>query len=266
VEWFPDGHTGAWSADLDTADGIINLTGASIGDKRWTAKRKAELRDSRVLTTRSLVASLRVATRRPPVFIQGSAVGYYGNFEPDKTCDEACPPGDDFLGHLCVLWEAEAHAVATLGIRLVFMRSGLVLEGNHGLLARMKTPFKFFVGGPVASGRQGMSWISLADWLAFVTWALETPAVEGVYNATSPSPVSNEEFSKALARALHRPSWLRTPAFLLRILFGEFAPIGLVGGHRVVPRRALEAGFTFKYPTIDEAMAAAFPNPSVRSS
>jgi uncharacterized protein (TIGR01777 family) len=256
IEWHPDGHPGAWAKALDGAHAVVNLAGAGIADKRWSAARKAVLRNSRVLSTRSLVAAVRQVAAKPAVFVQGSAVGFYGVSET-ATFDESCPPGDDFFGQMAVAWEAEAHPVDALGVRLVFIRGGVVLSGAGGALPRLITPFKFFVGGPIASGRQPWSWIHLDDWIAFVTWAIETPAAAGVYNVTAPSPVPYEEFSAALGRAVHRPSWLRVPGFALRLLVGEVATYALIQGQRVVPRRALEAGFSFKYPTIAEALPAA---------
>jgi uncharacterized protein (TIGR01777 family) len=256
VEWAPDGHPGPWAKEIDGAGAVVNLAGAGIADRRWTAKRKAELRSSRVYSTRSLVAAVRVAAAKPAVFVQGSAVGYYGT-NPEPTFDESCPPGDDFFGQLAVAWEAEAHPLSAIGVRLVIVRTAPALDRHGGALKKMVPPFTFFVGGPLASGRQVMSWIHLDDWVALVTWAIDTPAASGVYNATSPAPVTNAEFSKALGRALHRPSWLPVPGFVLRILVGELAPVALINGQRVVPKRALEAGFKFKYPTIEEGMNAA---------
>jgi uncharacterized protein (TIGR01777 family) len=152
-------------------------------------------------------------------------------------------------------WEAEAHPVSALGPRLVIMRSGVVLAKDGGALAPMARAFKFFVGGPVATGRQYLSWIHRDDWLGFVTWALDNSSASGVYNVTSPTAVTNEEFAKALGRALHRPNWLRVPAFALRVLFGEMANEMLIHGQRVVPKRALDGGFQFTYPTVDGALA-----------
>jgi uncharacterized protein (TIGR01777 family) len=258
VAWQPDGsaNPGAWAKEIDGAGAIVNLTGAGMADKRWTRRRKDELRQSRVQPARSLVAAIRAASARPAVFIQGSAVGFYGASD-DRLVDESFPPGQDFLGQLCVSWEAEAHPAAALGCRLVILRSGVVFAREEGLLKRVIPPFQFFAGGPIASGRQYLSWIHLADWIALVTWLLETPAVSGPVNATAPSPATNEDFSRALGRALRRPSWLRVPAFALRVLFGEMAGAMLIAGQRVVPKRALDAGFAFKYPTIDAALDSA---------
>lgn len=256
VPWQPDGSTGPWAQEIDGADGVINLAGAGIADKRWSAARKEFLRSSRVLSTRSLVAAVRAATRKPSAFIQGSAVGFYG-VGGDQIVDESFPPGDDFLGQMAMAWEAEARPVESLGVRLVIIRTGVVLARDGGALSKLMRSFQFFVGGPVASGRQYLSWVHRDDWIALVDWALESPAVSGPVNAAAPQPVTNAEFSKALGRALRRPSWLPVPAFALRLLVGEMAGPMLIGGQRVVPKRATELGFTFKYPDVDGAMVAA---------
>jgi uncharacterized protein len=261
VGWHPDGNLPAagtseyltWPHELDGAGAVVNLAGAGMADTRWTAARKRELRSSRVLSTRSLVAAVRASTQKPAVFYQGSAVGFYGP-RRDEVLDESFPPGDDLQGSMCVAWEAEANPVAALGCRLVVGRSGVVLAKDGGALPKMARPFKFFAGGRVASGTQYLSWIHRDDWLTFVTWALETASVSGTYNVTAPEPVTNDAFSKAIGRALHRPSWLPVPGFALRVLFGEIATEMLIRGQRVVPKRALDAGFSFAYPTVAAAL------------
>jgi uncharacterized protein (TIGR01777 family) len=255
VAWKADGTTGPWLDELDDADVVVNLAGAGIADARWTPERKDVLRASRVLSTRSLVEAMRKATRRPPVFIQHCAVGYYGSSLSDRVLDESSPPATDFFGQLAAAWEAEAAPVAALGSRLVIIRAGVVLERGGGALPKMLTPFRLFVGGPVASGRQYLSWIHVEDWVRLMCWAIDTPAVRGPINATAPNPVTNREFSYALGRAVRRPSWVPVPAMVLRVLFGEMADAALINGQRVVPRRAHELGFAFEYPTIDAALS-----------
>jgi uncharacterized protein (TIGR01777 family) len=257
IEWDPDGEAGPWASEIDGAQGVVNLTGAGIADRRWTADRKDELRSSRVLSTRSLVSAVRAASRPPAVFLQGSAVGFYGADGADRELDESFPPGDDFLGQLCVAWEAEAHPAEALGCRVVILRSGVVLGRGGGLVKRLRLPFRLFAGGPISTGRQYISWVHCDDWLKLVQWALATPTLSGPINATAPTPVTNAELSQSLARALHRPSWLRVPALALKAIYGEMADSVLIGGQRVVPRRALALGFTFAYPRIDAAMDAA---------
>ena len=242
-----------WAREIDGAGAVINLAGAGIADKRWSAARKREIRDSRTLATRALADAVRAASARPGVFVQGSAVGFYGASLADTVFDESCPPGNDFLGQTCVAWEAEAHPVASLGCRLVILRTGISLAADGGPLVEMKRPFSFFVGGPIGSGRQYISWIHRDDWIALVIWVLTTAGLQGVLNASAPEPVTNARFSKALGRALHRPSWLPVPRIALRIAFGELAEL-LVLGQRVVPARAQAAGFAFKYPQIEGAL------------
>ena len=175
----------------------------------------------------------------------------------DDVIDESSPPGSDFLAGLCMNWEAEARAVEALGCRLVIVRNGIVLARHGGALKKMLPPFLFFVGGPIADGRQYFSWVALDDWTALVAWALATTSVTGALNGTAPEPVTNAQFSKALGRALHRPSWIPVPGFALRLLVGELADAGLITGQRVVPKRALSLGFTFTYPSVDAALARA---------
>ena len=256
VEWDPDGSTGVWASEIDGARAVINLAGANIADGRWTPERKEELRSSRILSTRSLAAAVRAARVKPTVFLQGSAVGFYGLLG-DQEVDESYPPGDDFFGQMAVAWEAEARPVEALGIRLVILRSGVVLARDGGALEKMLLPFKFFGGGPIASGRQYLSWIHRDDWITLIVWALEYTAATGPINATAPGPVTNAEFSRAIGRALRRPSWLRVPGFALRAIVGELATYALINGQRVVPSRALALGFQFRYPDIDAALQAA---------
>ena len=262
VTWTPDGTApardspaGAWTREVDAADAIVNLAGAGIADRRWTHRRKALLHASRTASTRSLVAAVAAAAPRSRVFLSGSAVGYYGN-TGEATIDESSPPGTDFLARLCVDWEADAHAVS--GCRLVIMRTGVVLARGEGVLAKLVPPFLLFGGGPIASGRQWMSWIHADDWVSMMRWAIETPAVTGPINGTAPNPARNADFSRALGRALHRQSWLPMPAAILRILVGEIADVALAAGQRVLPVQATRLGVSFTHPDLDAALAAAF--------
>lgn len=254
--WTPDGETGTWARELDGADAVVNLAGASLAGKRWTASRKRVLRDSRILSTRSLVRAIHSVSGPPTAFIQGSALGFYGAFENGPTLDERSPAGSDFLATLCVEWEAEARPLEAAG-RVVYLRTGLALSKHGGALAKMITPFRMFVGGPVGSGRHYMPWIHLDDWVGVTMWALESASVSGPINGTAPNPVRNAEFAQALGRALHRPSWFAVPPPMLRLLFGEMTDAMLLRGACVVPTRALELGYVFRYERIDEAMRAA---------
>ncbi len=254
MTWQPDGTTGDWARALEGADAVVNLSGADLADRRWTQARKALLRSSRVRSTRSLVAAMREVADRPAVFVQISGVAYYGASLSDTPHDESFPPGDDFLSDLGVAWEAEALPAAALGVRLVIVRSGVILAADGSALPKIRPSFRWFVGGPVGTGRQYFAWIHRDDWVALIVWALTTPTVSGVVNATAPGTVTYREFAAAFGRALGRPSWLPVPGFVLRILFGEMADLVLIKGQRVVPRRTQELGFTFRYPTIDEAL------------
>ena len=258
VGWSPDGRVGAWASAVDGADAVINLTGESIGARRWSQKQKARIRDSRLLSTRSVVAAITGASRPPAVLINASAIGYYGDRGAEQLT-ESSKPGAGFLAQVCVEWEAEATRAATSSTRVTLIRHGLVLERGHGsVLDRMLPPFKLSAGGPLGSGRQYMSWIHRADWIELVRWVLATSASAGVLNGTAPAPVTNAEFSKALGRALTRPSWLPAPAFALRLALGEMADELLLGSQRVLPSRPLELGFLFKFPSLDEAFRKIF--------
>ncbi len=257
VGWKPDGQSGPWASALDGADAVVNLTGAGIADVRWTPQRKAELRDSRILPTRSLVAATASAGTPPPVFISGSGVNYYGT-SGDEPKTEASPAGGDFLAHLCEEWEAEARRAQSPSTRVVPVRSGVVLERTGGALPKMMLPFRLFAGGRVGSGRQYLSWIHRIDWVELVRWIVETPAVTGPINATAPVPVTNREFARALGRALHRPSLVPAPAFALKLALGEMAEPMLLTGARVLPARAQALGFHFRYPEVDLAFRGIF--------
>lgn len=255
VTWNPDTEPGAWHSAIDGADAVVNLAGAGIADKRWSASRKQVLRGSRVDATRALVAAMRSATIRPKVFLTGSAIGFYGPQPEDgPALDESAPPGSDFLSTLAVDWEAEAHAASALDCRVIIIRTGVVLAREGGALQKLIPPFRFFAGGPIGSGRQVMSWIHRTDWVELVVWLLRHEQAAGVYNATAPEPAANAEFSRALGAALGRPSWLPAPGFALKLIVGEMAGPALLAGQRVVPHRALDAGFTFQFPEITAAM------------
>ena len=256
VGWLPDGRSGPWADVVPGADAVINLAGASIGGKRWTPQRKAELRDSRLLATRSLVEAIKAAPAPPAVFISASAVGYYGTSDSD-TKTEASPPGGDFLAQLAEDWEREAQRGARDGMRLVTTRTGMVLERSGGGLVAMMRPFKFFVGGRLGSGRQYISWIHRLDWIEIVRWIVQTPEADGPLNLTAPHPVTSREFARSLGRAMRRPSLLPAPRLGLKLVLGEFADF-VVTGQRVIPARAMALGYHFRYPELDIAFRGIF--------
>lgn len=256
VGWIPNGEPGPWAQTLDAADAVVNLAGESIGDGRWTPQRKAQLRDSRILSTRSLAAAINASPKPPRVFVSGSGVGYYGPSGDEPKTEESAP-GTDFLATLCVDWEKEALRAESSGTRVVRIRTGIVLEQSGGALPKLIRPFRMFAGGRIGSGRQYMSWIHRLDWLEMVRWIVETPEARGPMNATAPYPVTNREFTRALGRALHRPALFPAPAFALKLAIGEFAD-SLVTGQRVVPARAKALKFHFRYPEIDQAFRGIF--------
>jgi len=261
VAWAPGSPSASteWHRELHDAGGIVNLAGAGIADRRWTPSRKRLILESRVEPTRALVSAVRNAGTRP-VFVQGSAIGYYGATLDDVTFDESSPPAADFLGRVCQQWETAAQPAADAGCRVAIVRTGIALDARGGALRQMARPFRLFVGGPVASGRQVMSWIHADDWIGMVVWALETASVAGVVNATAPAPVTNAAFSRALAHALRRPNWMPVPGFALRLLFGELADALLIKGQRVVPVRTQALGYQFEHPDLDESLAAIYPH------
>jgi uncharacterized protein (TIGR01777 family) len=256
VGWRPDGTAATVGQELERADAVINLAGESIADGRWTTTRKDTLRNSRLRATRSLVEAL-AATREPPhTFVSSSAIGYYGDRGADLLTEEASP-GDDFIARLCVEWEHEAMRAARPGIRVVPLRTGLVLERSGGALAKMVPPFRACAGGQLGSGRQYMSWVHRLDWIELVRFIVDMRTIEGPVNATAPHPVTNAQFSHALGHALRRPSMMRVPAFVLKLMLGELAE-SLLTGQRVTPGKALGHGYHFRYPEIEIAFRGIF--------
>lgn len=244
----------AWTPDR-AVDAVINLAGEPIADRRWSAARKAALRASRIALTEQLLQRMAAARSKPAVLLSGSAVGYYGD-GGDRVfgdTDERAPPADDFAARLCADWEAAALQAEALGVRVVLLRTGLVLSREGGLLARMKLPFSLGLGARLGDGRQWMSWIHADDWQALALRLLDDAQARGAYNLTAPEPVTNAGFTAALAAALHRPAVFAAPAWGLKLALGEMAPL-LLGGQRVRPERALAAGFTFRHPTLDGAL------------
>jgi uncharacterized protein (TIGR01777 family) len=231
---------------------VLHLAGESVAEGRWTAAQKARIRDSRVLGTRHLVQGMAQAKQRPRVLVSASAVGFYGD-RGDDELTEASSPAHDFLADVCVAWEDEARAAEKHGTRVVTARTGIVLGAGGGALGKMLMPFKLGAGGPLGNGRQWMPWIHVADLARLYMHAAETAAVRGPMNAVAPHPVRNTEFTKALARQLHRPAFLPAPYFGLRLLFGEFAQV-LFASQRVIPKVALDTGFEFQYPDIATAL------------
>ncbi len=249
-----DGKSGAgWSELIDAETTIVHLAGAGVADARWTAERKREIRDSRIVSGQAVVAAIRAAPARPRVLLQSSAVGYYGP-RGDEAVDESEPPGSTFLAEVCVEWEESTRAVEALGVRRALLRTGLVLTREGGALGKMLTPAKFGANGPLGSGRQGFPWIHLGDEIGAIRFLLDHAYASGPFNLTAPNPVAQAEFARALGRVLHRPSFLPAPAFALRLALGEMADM-LLEGQLAMPKRLLELGYRFRFPDLDGALA-----------
>ncbi len=253
VAWDPSAG-GEWQSALEGAGAVVNLCGESVVDGRWTSRRQALLAASRITPTRHLAEALVRGRRRETVLVSASAVGFYGD-QGDAELTESSPQGAGFLANLCAGWEGAALGAESAGVRSVALRIGIVLAREGGALAKMLPPFTLGLGGPLGSGRQWMSWISRPDLVRLIRYCIEG-SLSGPVNATAPHPVPNEEFSRALAGALGRPCWARVPAAVLRLALGEMAGM-LLDGQRVLPRKALEAGFRFSAPDLKSALAEA---------
>lgn len=238
---------------VEGCDAVVHLAGDGLFDGRWGAAKIARIRTSRVDATRALVEGIASCAKRPEVLVSASAIGYYGPREPGEELGEDASPGSDFLSGVCREWEAAARGAEAKGVRVVLARLGIVLGRGGGALAKMLPPFKGFAGGPVAGGAQAMSWIHMDDLVALLVSTVEDSGWKGPVNATAPGAVSNREFSKALGKALHRPSFFPTPGWLMRVLLGKAAAI-LTTGQRVVPRAALARGFRFRFPEAGAAL------------
>ena len=253
VAWNP--ATGELGGAAVGADAVVNLAGASIAEGRWSAARKAELRSSRIDSTRALVAALAKMNARPSVLVSASATGFYGN-RGDELLTEESQPGNDFLSSLARDWEAEALKADAIGIRTVLARFGIILARDGGALPRMAMPFRFFAGGKIGSGFQWMSWISLGDVVAILKLATEKNEVRGPINVISQQPVQNREFTKILATVLHRPALFPAPAFALRLALGEMADALLLSSQRVLPKQLERLGYQFLHPDLHCALTA----------
>ena len=240
---------------LDGIDAVVHLAGENIASGRWTAARKARIKDSRVVGTRLLANAMATAANPPQHWICASAIGYYGN-RGDEPLTENSSAGDGFLARLCVEWEAAAAPAVAAGIRVAFPRIGIVLSNRGGALAKMLLPFKLCLGGHLGNGRQYMSWISLHDLARALQFLLVTESISGPVNLSAPNPTTNREFTKAMGRALGRPTPFPAPAAILRLLLGEMAEQLLLNSARAIPGTLVDNGFQFDHETLDEALAA----------
>jgi len=248
-----DGRTlGPWVDELSRADAVVNLAGESIFG-RWTAAKKARIRASRVETSRLVADAFAAVKRRPLVLVQGSAVGWYGD-TGEKVVDESAPPGNDFLGRTCVEWESASASVEALGVRRPIVRTSIVFSRRGGALKPLALSFRAFLGGKLGDGRQWMPWIHEADEVGAIRFLLESPAATGPFNLVAPEAARNADVSRALGKALHRPSWLPAPKLGVRLAVGELADT-MLGSQHVVPARLQALGFRFRFPTLEAALA-----------
>jgi uncharacterized protein (TIGR01777 family) len=253
VGWDPQAGPAPEPA-LAGRDAVVHLAGEPVA-QRWNADVKRRIHDSREIGTRNLVAGIEALAERPRVLVSSSAVGYYGK-HGDEPVPESTPPGDDFLATVCVAWEREALRAQELGLRVAIIRTGVVLDAHGGALAKMLLPFRLGVGGPVAGGDQYMPWIHVDDLVGLYLAALDGDDWSGPLNGTAPEPVTNAAFSKALGRALHRPSFAPVPGFAVKLLYGDMSEI-VTEGQRAVPERPQALGFAYAHPDLDEALRSA---------
>jgi len=242
----------SWVEALEQCDALVNLVGENIGASRWTLERKQAIRESRLLTGRTVVSAFQIASHRPKTVVQASAVGYYGPCG-DEIKDESSPAGGDFLGRLCVDWENSTRDVESLGVRRVVIRTGLVLDRKGGAMDQLLLQNRLFAGGPLGNGKQWWPWIHLKDEVKAILFLLENERTEGAFNLTAPNPVPMKEFGKILSRVIRRPYWLPVPAFALQLVLGEMSKI-VLEGQRAVPQKLLESGFSFAYPDLEPAL------------
>jgi len=241
---------------LEGLDDAVHLSGASVASQRWTESYKREMAESRVASTRFLSETLAALRQPPPVLVKASAVGFYGN-RGDEILDEDSTAGRGYFPELCTAWEAAARPAVDAGIRVVHLRFGMVLGRDGGAMARLAPLFRLGLGGRLGNGRQWMSWISEEDAVAAALFAVDNPALSGPVNLAAPQPVTNADFTRELARAVHRPALLPAPAFALRLALGAMADEALLASTRAVPNRLTQAGFAFSHPTLPQALAAA---------
>jgi uncharacterized protein len=242
---------GSWQEAIKNHDAAINLAGASIFAK-WTEEHKKAIRESRVSITRNIVEGIPSHPQKQFAFFSTSAVGYYG-FCGDEELTEESPHGDDYLARIASEWEGEALKAKEKGARVVITRFGIVMGEKGGALGQMIPLFKKFIGGPIGSGRQWFSWVHIKDLAEAFTFLLKHPEISGPVNVCSPNPVRNKDLAKALGRALHRPSFMPAPGFMIKLVLGEFGSV-ILEGQRVIPKRLLDSGFAFQYPEIDKAL------------
>jgi uncharacterized protein len=258
VEWDAT-HEGPWEQALQGAEAVINLAGAHIAEARWTEARKRLITESRLQATRILVQACSRSAVQPRLFLNASGIGYYGP-QGDQLLNESDRPGQGFLADLCVQWEAAAGEAAFHGMRVIVLRTGMVLEGNGGALPRLALPFRLFLGGPVMPGTQWISWIHRDDWVGLIEWALANTTISGPINMVAPHPVKMVELCRTLATVLRRSSWFPVPELVLRLALGELASL-MTTGQRVAPTVAQQGGYRFRHPFLEGALRAILTKP-----
>lgn len=255
IQWDAElGFSESEQAKLENFDAVVHLVGENVAEGSWTEEKKRRLRESRVVGTRTLVRSFKMTNNPPKIFISASAIGFYGD-RGDEPVDETSAPGTGFLAEMCRAWEAESEKAKDFGARVVMPRIGIVLTKKGGALGKMITPFKFGVGGKMGSGKHWMSWIAIDDLIRIIHFALENEDLSGAINATAPNPVTNEEFTKTLGKALNRPTFFTMPEFAIKLLFGEMGETLLLEGQRVLPKKLQDAGFEFEFENLEDAIA-----------
>ncbi|NMC12231.1 MAG: TIGR01777 family protein [Chloroflexi bacterium] len=264
LQW--DGKTSdGWGNIIENIDAVINLAGENIAGnsfssiflKRYTPERKRLILQSRINSGNALVQAIKSSHKKPQFFIQASAVGYYGN-RGDEILTESSPPGKDFVSQICIPWEKSTAELDTMNIRRVIIRTaGMVLGNNGGALPFLVYPYRFYLGGPLGSGKQWVSWIHIEDEIRVIRYLLDNQKAEGVFNCSSPNPIINREFSRAIGKILNRPSWLPLPEMVFNLFLGEKAKI-LLASQRQIPEKLLKLGFEFSYPDIESALKNIF--------
>ena len=251
VKW--DGQTTeGWLSYADGAKAIVNLAGESLAAGRWTDERKARIMNSRIKAGQAVAQAVEKAARKPEVVIQASAIGYYGP-RLEGEFIETSPPGNDFGSQVCIRSEASSASVDQYGVRRVILRTGVVLDAQRGALPPLLMPFRFFVGGPIGSGKQWFSWIHISDEIRAIRFLIENPQASGAYNLCAPGPMTNAQFAKMAGRVLKRPAYLPLPGIFFKLLFGEMSTV-LLDGQKVIPMRLMTDGFTFHFPDAESAL------------
>jgi uncharacterized protein (TIGR01777 family) len=253
LEW--DGTTSSgWASATENADAIINLAGANLSSRYWTTSYKKELWDSRINAGRAIVQAIMRAKVKPKILIQASAVGYYGS-RKEETIDEQSDKGRGFLANLVQAWEASTEAAEAQGARRVVIRSGVILGRGSIITSLLRIPFKLYGGGYPGNGKQWLSWIHIDDQIRIIRYSIENSNIKGIINLASPEPVKMKEFCRVYGKVLRRPVWVRVPAFVLRLALGDMARETILVSQKIFPKRLLEAGYQFKYPNLEPALA-----------